>query len=137
MIIKASGKYLRGSPRKARLVADEIKGLSVEGAIAKLKLIDKRSATAILKIVQQGLANAKNNLKIANAEKIRISQVFVDEGPRMKRQDKSHGARFDSGIIRKRFYHFKIILETKEEKAPSLPVPSGTEKQKSRIKSGK
>jgi len=121
MIIKASGKYLRGSPRKARLVAKSVIGLTAGKAVAKLRFMTKRPADLILKVVLQGVANAKNNLKLAKPEEIKIVNILVDEGPRMKRQDRSHGARFDSGIIRKRFYHLTVIFESKEEAV--LPAP--------------
>lgn len=128
MIIKASGKYLRGSPRKARLVAKSVVGLKVKDAVAKLRFLTQRPADLILKIILQGMANAKNNLKLTEPEELKIVNILVDEGPRMKRQDQSHGARFDSGIIRKRFHHLTVIFESKEEAilpSPEIKKPVG------------
>lgn len=112
MKIKAGAKYLRGSPRKARIIADMVAGMSPEKAISKLKLIRKRQVFPIIKVIKQGMANAKNNLKMTDLNDLKITKIEVQEGPRMKRMDKSHGARFDRGIIHKKFYHLWIVLES-------------------------
>jgi len=111
MKVTASAKYLRGSPRKVRAVAGLVVGMSPLLAINKLKLIRKKPTAAIIKVIRQAIANAKNNFKIEKPEDLRISQIKVNEGPRMKRVDKSHGARFDRGIIQKKFYHLEVVLE--------------------------
>lgn len=115
MKIIAKAKYLRGSPRKVRLVAKLAKGLPADRAIAGLKQVRRQSAQPIIKLIQQGIANAQNNFKINEAGKLVVSRLEVGEGPRMKRRDRFHGARFDSGIIQKKFYHLSLILESKEE----------------------
>jgi len=125
MEVKAGAKYLRGSPRKARLVAKVVNGLPPTEAIARLTLLAPRPRLALMKVIKQAIANAKNNAKL-NVDDLVIKQVRVAEGPRFKRIDKSHGARFDSGMIRKRFYHLEVILQPKTElvdqKAKSEPV---------------
>jgi large subunit ribosomal protein L22 len=111
MKIKASARYLRGSPRKVRGVARLVVGMSPLQAIDKLKLVGQKPSAAIIKVIQQAVANAKNNFKIEKPQDLRISQIKVNEGPRIKRIDKSHGARFDRGIIQKKFYHLELTLE--------------------------
>lgn len=91
-------------------------GLSPQEAISRLKLLRKKSSKILVKLVSQAVANAKNNFKI-DSDKLTVKQIIVEEGPRVKRLDKSHGARFDDGIIRKRFAHLKIVLEAKEEQS--------------------
>lgn len=114
MIIKASAKYIRGSPSKIRPVAQLVLGLSAKEAVSQLSLIKKRSKNILVKVIKQGIANAKNNFKI-DPDSLKVTRVIVNEGPRMKRYDKSHGARFDGGTIKKKFSHLNIILESNEE----------------------
>ena len=108
-IIKASARYTRGSPRKARLVANSIVGLPADEAIARLALTRKKPAEVLAKLVKQAVANAKNNFQLAT-ENLKVAEVVVGGGPVMKRMDRSHGARFDSGMLRKRFYHVNLVL---------------------------
>jgi len=127
MIIKASTKYIREGPSKIRPVARLLIGLSPQEAIFRLSLIRKRARKILIKLVRQGMANAKNNFKI-EPEGLKISKLIVNEGPRMKRYDKSHGARFDGGVIKKKFSHIYLILETAEETSPSLLKEKGTQR---------
>lgn len=117
MEIKASAKFVRGSPRKVRLVTKTVIGLSPQEAVARLSLTRKKVSETILKVVKQAMANAKNNFKL-DPETLRIADIRVGDGPRAKRIDKSHGARFDGGIIKKRYYHLWITLKSVEEKPP-------------------
>lgn len=115
MKIIAGAKYLRGSPRKARLIAMSVRGMLAKSAVDKLKLASQKQAEPLVKVLKQGMANAENNFKISHPESLKISKIEIGDGPRMKRQDKSHGARFDQGIIQKKFYHLKVVLESEEE----------------------
>lgn len=115
MIIKAGAKYVRGSPSKIRPVGKLVVGVSPNEAINRLKLIRKKASPLIIKVIKQGVANAKNNLKI-EPENLKIVKILVEEGPRMRRYDKSHGARFDRGIIKKKFSHIWVFLEAKNGK---------------------
>lgn len=119
MLIKASAKYIRMSPRKIREAVYSLVGLSSEEAISRLKLLRKKSSKILVKLVSQAVANAQSNFKISS-DKLKVKEILVEEGPRIKRSDKSHGARFDSGIIRKRFAHLKIVLESAEEQSSSV-----------------
>lgn len=111
--IIAKASFVRMSPRKLRLVSDAVKPLSIDLAIAQLKILRKRAGSVILKVIQQAVGNAKNNLKLSPAD-LKIKSILVGEGPRYKRSDRhSHGARFDSGIRHKRNSHITVILENK------------------------
>jgi len=66
-------------------------------------------------LIYSASANAVNNLNLKE-ENLVVNQLLVDEGPRVKRMDKSHGARFNRGIIRKRTSHVKVILEERKNK---------------------
>lgn len=104
MEIYALSKNVKVSPRKVRLVADAVKGLFALEAMIKLEFLAKSAAEPILKTIKSALANSKK-------EDLKIKNILVDEGLKMKRRDMSHGARFGGGMIQKRTSHIKVILE--------------------------
>lgn len=111
--IIAKAKFVRMSPRKMRLITEAVKNLPLNLAIATLKALPKRAGAIVLKVLQQAVGNAKNNLKLS-PENLSIKSLLVEEGPRFKRRDAhAHGARFDSGIRHKRSSHLVIELSTK------------------------
>lgn len=118
MEIKASAKYERISPRKLRLLTKDLTGLSVGKALEKLEFQTQKGKGLLMKIIKQAIANAKNNFKITGD--LAIKTIVVGEGPSSKRMDKSHGARFDQGMIKKRTAHVFLTLETK----PPFVTPS-------------
>ena len=114
MQIKAEAKYLPISPRKIRLVANLIRGKSVGESLLLLENISKRGAGFLKKTIHSALANAINNFNLKE-ENLIVGQLLVDGGPTTKRMDKSHGARFDRGVIRKRTSHIKVVLEERKK----------------------
>ncbi|MEK9150491.1 MAG: 50S ribosomal protein L22 [Patescibacteria group bacterium] len=76
--------YLRIAPRKARLVASSLRGLSVSEAEAQLLLTPQKSGLPILKLLRSAVSNAKNT-KQMNPEKLFIKEIRVDKGPALKR----------------------------------------------------
>lgn len=112
MQAKAQKKYIRISPRKLRLVANAVKKLPPQEALAKLKFINKRGAGILAEVLKQAIDSAANTLKI-DTEKLKFKEIVVNEGPRHKKRDKYHGARFDPGVIQKRTAHLRIALEEK------------------------
>ena len=115
MEIKASATYLRISPRKLRLLTYGLRGMLAKKALAKIDFYPQRGKEIVAKLFKQGIANAVNNFKL-DPDKLFLKTIEVNEGPRSKRQDKSHGARFDRGIIHKKMAHISLVLETKEPK---------------------
>lgn len=77
-------RYLHITPRKARLVANLIKGMSANEAEAQLMLRPKRSAGPILKLLKSGIANVIHNKKI-DQDTLVIEKITVDPGPSFKR----------------------------------------------------
>ncbi len=77
-------RHARISPQKARLVADLIRGLSVEKALNILKFSNKKAADIVKKILDSAIANAEHN-DAADIDELKISTIFVDEGPTLKR----------------------------------------------------
>jgi large subunit ribosomal protein L22 len=85
MDARASAKYLRGSPQKARLVIDMIRGKNVNQALAILRYANKRAAKGIEKCVKSAIANANEAAEKANIsvdpDDLWLKLAFVDDGP--------------------------------------------------------
>jgi len=84
MQVNASLRHARVSPQKARLVADQIRGLAVENALNVLAFSPKKAAGLIKKVLDSAIANAEHN-EGADVDELKVSAVFVNEGPAMKR----------------------------------------------------
>jgi len=109
---KSVAKYIRITPRKARLVVDQIRGRDVREALAILKNLPNRPCEPIYKVLHSALANAENNFEM-NKEGLYVAKAFIDEGPVLKRFRPR--ARGSASRIRKRTSHITIILKEKEE----------------------
>jgi large subunit ribosomal protein L22 len=82
--VAAKLKGARISPQKARLVADQIRGKSVEEALNVLEFSNKKAAGIIKKVLDSAIANAEHN-EGADIDELRVSSVFVDEAMTLKR----------------------------------------------------
>lgn len=103
---KAVTKFMRIPPRKARLAADLIRGLPVEKALVQLAFCRMKGGLILKKTVESALANA--TMKDLKKDDLRVLQVMVNEGPRLKRaKSKSKGGRVP---IIKRTSHFTVVL---------------------------
>jgi len=108
MEAKAIAKYIRVSPRKARLVARNVNGMPVEDALNVLKFTPNKAAGVIYKVMHSALANAQENQK-ADVDTLKVKQVIVNEGPTWKRfMPRSQGR---ANTILKRTSHITVILE--------------------------
>src|SRR3546814_8210902 len=83
---KAILRSARISPQKARLVADQVRGLFAERAVNLLKFSDKQAAHMIRKVVESAIANAENN-QGADVDELKVKTIMVDEGPTLKRSE--------------------------------------------------
>ena len=77
-------KFARLSPQKARLVADQVRGLPVEQAVELLQFSPQKAAHVIRKVVESAIATAEHNAG-ADIDELTVSQIYVDQGPSMKR----------------------------------------------------
>lgn len=112
MEARATARYVRVSPRKARLVVDLVRGKSVTDAEAILKFTDRAAAEIVGKVVHSAAANAEKNLRV-KPETLFVSQAFVDEGPTLKRiRPRAMGRAFR---INKRTSHITIVVKQREE----------------------
>ena len=82
--VSARLKGARISAQKARLVADQIRGKSVEDALNLLEFSNKKAAHIVKKVLDSAIANAENN-EGADVDELKVSTIFVDEGMTMKR----------------------------------------------------
>jgi large subunit ribosomal protein L22 len=141
MTVIAKLRYLRIAPRKVRLVADLIRGKSVEEAQTILNFTTKKAAKPLLKLLKSAIANARHNFELEE-NNLYIAKITVDEGPKWKRW--MPRARGMVSEIQKKTAHVTIVLEeikkTKkkkhlvekekevEEEKPELPLEREPEK---------
>ena len=112
MEAKAIARYVRVSPRKARLVVDMIRGKSAGEAANILRFTPKGAAEVVAKVLDSAVANAEHNLKI-KPETLYVVAAFVDEGPTLKRiRPRAMGRAFP---IRKRTSHITVVVKQREE----------------------
>jgi large subunit ribosomal protein L22 len=107
MEAKAILRGARISPQKARLVADQVRGLTVGRATNLLQFSDKKAAHLIKKVLLSAVANAENNLG-ADVDELKVARIFVDEGAILKRMHaraKGRGSR-----ISKRTSHITVVV---------------------------
>ena len=104
--------FLRMAPRKVRLVADLIRGMSVNEAEAQLLYERRRAAKPLLKLLRSAIANAKAT-KSLEAEGLFIESVSVDQGPMLKRS--LPRARGSASPIQKKMSHVKLTLAQKAD----------------------
>ena len=124
--VKAVAKWVRMSPRKARLVIEHIRGRSVPEARTVLAFTPRAAAREIEKVLSSAVANAEANHDLDGDELV-VSAAYVDEGPVMKRWRPR--ARGRAARIRKPTCHITVKL-TPAEQAPE-PAPKAEEpKQK-------
>lgn len=132
--------YLLIAPRKVRLIANTIKGMTIAEAQAQLLLRPHRAAEALLKLLNSAVANAKNNHQLA-PEMLKVSSIRVDGAPVLKRSLPRAQGRATS--IFKRMSHitielteleaaktprFTIVAPEKKEAAPAKPKKAPTRK---------
>ena len=106
-LVTASAKYVRVSARKARVVADQIRGLPYEDAEALLAFSPRGASVPMLKLLRSAGANAENNDDL-DPEDTYIESIAVDEGPTMRRFRPR--ARGRATRIDKRSCHIRIAL---------------------------
>jgi ribosomal protein L22 len=106
-VVRAKARYVRVSPRKARLVADQIRGMPVEEARTLLAFSSRGAARDVLRLLDSAAANAEANHELV-ADDMRITAINVDEGPTLKRWRAR--ARGRATPIHKRTSHLSVAL---------------------------
>lgn len=103
---------IRTSPRKLNLVAQSIRGMGAENAVAELTFSKKRIAKAALGVLQSAIANAENNHQL-NIDKLYVSEAYIGKGLVMKRmhaRGRGRGAR-----VLKPFSNLTIVVSERGE----------------------
>ena len=124
--VQATAKFVRVSPRKARLVADTIRGRSVPEARTILAFTERAAAVDVEKVLRSAVANAMSRPDLHwNDEDLYVSAAWADEGPTLKRWRAR--ARGRVARIRKRTCHITVRLA-------ELPQDGGTQTPPARVK---
>src|ERR1044071_1455857 len=119
-------KFVRLSPQKARLVADLVRGKKVDEALNILKFSNKKAARVLKKVLDSAIANAENN-NGADVDELKVQEIFIDEGPTMKRiMPRAQGS---ADRIKKRTSHVTIRVSDekpvkKVRRAAPKPAPA-------------
>ena len=103
----AKHRFARTSAQKARLVADQVRGLSVDKALNVLAFSPKKAAVLVKKVLESAIANAEHN-EGADIDELTVAKIFVVEGPTMKRIRPRAKGRADR--IMKRTSHITVVV---------------------------
>lgn len=121
MEARASAKYLRGSPQKARLVIDMIRGKNVNEALAVLQYTNKRAADGIEKCVRSAISNATEAAEKANIavdpDELWVKACFVDHGPSKGRRRMRPAPQGRAYRERRHFCHVTVLLSSEGREA--------------------
>ncbi|WP_029893987.1 50S ribosomal protein L22 [Desulfohalovibrio reitneri] len=108
MEARAVAKFIRVSPRKTRLVADNIKGLPVEDALNMLRFTPKKPAKVLSKVLHSAVSNAEQ-LPGVDVDSLFVKHVQINEGPTWKRiMPRAMGRAYR---IRKRTSHITVVVD--------------------------
>jgi len=112
IVVRASSRYVRVAPRKARLIADQVRGLHIDRARALLQFSPRGAAEDIGKLIESAAANAENNHDLVSDE-MRVTEITVDEGPTLRRfRPRALGR---ATPINKRTSHIAVALSPEGE----------------------
>ncbi len=105
--VRAVAKYIIGAPIKTRRIVDAVRGMRAEEALQVLSLLPQYAALPVYKTVKSAVGNAEANFKLDRDDLV-ISEIKVDEGPRLRRA--RYGARGRFKPIKKRLSHITVVL---------------------------
>lgn len=112
MEARATAKYIRISPQKARLVVDLIRGKAAEEAINLLRFTKKRATEEVEKVLRSAIANAEQKSDTVDVDRLWVSKAYVNEGPRMKRIRAAPMGR--AYRYQRRMSHITVVVEERE-----------------------
>ena len=109
---KAIARTVRIAPRKVRLVVDLIRGKQVGEAVAILRHTPKAASPVVEKVLKSAVANAEHNYEL-DVNNLVVSEIFVDEGPTLKRfRPRAQGR---ASAVNKRTSHITVVVSEKKE----------------------
>jgi large subunit ribosomal protein L22 len=105
---RATARFVRISPNKARRVVNLVRGLPAKEALTVLQFAPQAASEQVYKVLASAIANAENNERL-DPDALLVSEAFVDEGPQMKRfRPRAQGRAYR---IRKRTCHITLVVE--------------------------
>lgn len=110
--VKAVLKYTGISPLKTRLVANQVRGMNADAALASLKYMAQVGAKPVAKVIRSAIANAEENQELSR-EDLYIAKIYVDEAP--SRRWRRFGARGRFKPIIRRSSHITVVLSPRGE----------------------
>jgi large subunit ribosomal protein L22 len=114
MEVIARSQFIRRGPRKARLVADMVRGMRVEEALSALQFAPQHAAHDVAKTIRSAAANAEHNFELSRDE-LWLKTVMIDDGPTMKRiRPVSRGSAHQ---YFHRTCHITVVVEDREEES--------------------
>ncbi len=123
---QAHARYLRISPRKARLVTNLVKGMWATDAIAQLQFVHKKSSAIVTDVIKSAIANATNNFKL-DKDSLMIKAITVDGGAKIKRfKPRAQGR---ASEIRRPLSHIHVLLEERGRTGKTRKFTMGTSKK--------
>jgi large subunit ribosomal protein L22 len=113
MEARATAKFIRMSPQKARLVVDLIRGKSAGEAINILRFTKKRAAHEIEKVLHSAISNAEQKSEKVDVDRLVVVRAYINEGPRVKRiRPAPQGRAFR---YQRRMSHITLVVEETQE----------------------
>ena len=112
MEARATAKFIRVSPQKARLVIDLIRGKNAGEAINILRFTKKRVSGQVEKVLRSAIANAEQKSESVDVDRLVVSRAYVDEGPRVKRVRPAPMGR--AYRYQRRMSHITVVVEEPE-----------------------
>lgn len=110
---KAIAKYIRVSPFKARQVVDLVRGKDIKEARAILRYANKKAGPLVAKVLNSAIANAEHNYDM-DSDALYVAEIFVDEGPSLKRlKPRAHGR---ADLMQHRTSHITVVVKEREVK---------------------
>ncbi len=131
MEYKAEAKNIKMSPRKVRLVADSVRNLGLDQAIASLTVLNKRAADPLRKTLESAIANAINNFQASRGD-LKIKEIMVGEGIMYKRYHFAARGRVRPYL--RRTSHIRVILEDQIERVPMTSTPAPVVEEAKEVK---
>ena len=107
---KYINKDIQISPRKLRLLVNEIRKFTPVEALNRVKFVNTKAARVLVKALTNIIADAKNNFNL-DTNSLKFDTIKADEALKIKRMDKSHGSRYARGLIQKRHSRLVIIVK--------------------------
>ncbi len=108
MRVRATGRFIRTSPRKTRLVVDLVRGKPVKEALDILRFTNKGVAGEVAKVVKSAAANAENNYQL-DPDNLYVAEIYADDGPTLKRV--RFGPRGRVHRYLKRMSHVTVVVD--------------------------